>query len=170
VSQLKAVIPNLVDIRIRQTQLNPERVGHELLFDLKGAKGIPARAVSEGTLLTLGILTALATSDSPQVALIDDIERGLHPKALGSYIAQLRVLQKENPELQILATSHSPYLLDYLKANEILLTSLDDSGYTVIRALAEHPEYERWKNLMAPGEFWIAVGESWIVESRKAIA
>jgi predicted ATPase len=170
VNQLKIVVPNLTDIRVRQTQMGPESIGYEILFDLRGAESIPAGAVSEGTLLALGALTALATCDSPNVALIDDLERGLHPKALGSYIEQLRALQRQDPELQIIATSHSPYLLDYLRADEVLLTSLDGDGYTVVKSLTAHPDYERWKQLMGPGEFWSTVGEDWITEEKKATA
>jgi hypothetical protein len=79
-----------------------------------------------------------------------------------------RLIQQQNPELQIVATSHSPYLLDYVKAEEVLLTSLDQDGYAVVKSLTEHPEYERWKDLMAPGEFWRTVGESWVTEQQVA--
>jgi predicted ATPase len=170
VNQLKAVVTNLTNIRARRAQVGPNNVGDELLFDLKGAEGIPASAVSEGTLLTLGVLAALSTGSSPQVVLIDDLERGLHPKALGNYIEQLRILQKQDPELQIIATSHSPYLLDYLRAEEVLLTSLDENGYTVVKSLTDHPDYERWKEVMGPGEFWSTVGEDWITKEKKATA
>src|SRR5262245_32648172 len=125
VDQLKTVISHLVDVRIRRIQVEQGKIGNELLFDLQGAEAIPAHAVSEGTLLALGVLTALSISESPQVALIDDIERGLHPRAMKDYLTQLRSLQKQDPQLQIIATSHSPYLLDYLQADEVLLTSLD---------------------------------------------
>ena len=146
VERLRAVVPNLQRVRLGRVLLKAETVGHEILFDMLGAEGIPARAASHGTLLTLGILTALAVSDGPQVVLIDDLERGLHPKAMGSFIQQLRGLQ--NPQLQIVATSHSPYLLDYLKAEEILLTSLEEDGYAAVRPLTDHPEYERWKDVI----------------------
>ena len=52
----------------------------------------------------------------------------------------------------------------HFKAEEILLTSLDEEGYAAVKPLTDHPEYERWKDLMAPGEFWSTVGESWITE------
>lgn len=169
VERLKTVINNLISIRVRRAKVG-DVIGDELLFDLKGARAIPASAVSEGTLLTLGVLTALSTSESPYVALIDDLERGLHPKALGSLITQLRLLQKQDPELQIIATSHSPYLLDYLQADEVLLTSLDKEGYASVQPLTHHPEYERWKELMGPGEFWSTVGEDWVTQPKKATA
>lgn len=66
--------------------------------------------------------------------------------------------------LQIVATTHSPYLLDYVEADEVLLTSLGDDGYAAVKPLTEHPDYERWKDVMAPGEFWSTVGERWITE------
>lgn len=168
VERLWAVVPNLRGIRIGRVLIKPETVGHEILFDMLGAEGIPAQAASHGTLLTLGILTALSVSDHPQVVLIDDLERGLHPKAMGSFIQQLRGLQ--NPQLQIVATSHSPYLLDYLKGEEILLTSLEEDGYAVVRPLTDHPEYERWKDIMAPGELWSTVGEDWVARDRETTA
>lgn len=179
VERLVAIVPAVEGIRLQPAyvwQTETEEVGpevtavrrryngFELLFDMKGATGIPAHAVSEGTLLTLGLLTLLASPESPQLVLIDDLERGLHPKALGDLILQLRRLQEQDPELQIVATSHSPYLLDYLQADEILLTSLREDGYAAVKPLTDHPEYERWKDVMAPGEFWSTVGERWVTE------
>lgn len=115
--------------------------------------------------MALGILSVLVAPDPPKLLLIDDLESGLHPKALGDLVQQLRKVQEQHPELQIVATSHSPYLLDYLQAEEILLTSLDEDGYAVVKPLTDHPEYERWKDLMAPGEFWSTVGEDWVTKT-----
>jgi predicted ATPase len=131
---------------------------------MKGGEGIPARHVSEGTLVTLALLVVLAGPNPPGLVLIENLERGLHPKALRDLVDQIRLLQKQNPKLQVVATSHSPYLLDYVEADEILLTSLGEDGYASVKALSEHPEYDRWKDVMAPGEFWSTVGESWVVQ------
>jgi len=163
IEQLKMIIPRVVDVRIRRIKLKNE-VAEELLFDMQGADAVPAFAISGGTLITLGLLTVIAAPEPPQLVLIDELERGLHPKALGDLVSQLRRLQEQNPELQIVATSHSPYLLDHFKAEEILLTSLDEEGYAAVKPLTDHPEYEPWKDLMAPGEFWSTVGEKWVTE------
>jgi predicted ATPase len=137
---------------------------------MQGAKGVPAYATSVGTLLSLGLLTILTSKDPPRLVLIEDLESGLHPRALQELIGQLRRIQDQNKDLQIIATSHSPYLLDSFAAEEILLTSLDDNGHGQVRCLADHPDYERWKDLMAPGEFWSSVGESWPSKDKKATA
>jgi predicted ATPase len=170
IGRLKSVVPSLLNIRVKRVPVEPTIVGYELLFDMKGAEGIPAIAVSEGTLLTLGFLTALSMSDAPQVILIDEMERSLHPKALGELVQQVRRLQEQDPTLQVVATSHSPYLLDHLHPEEVLLTSLSEEGHALVRPLTQHPDYERWKDLMAPGEFWSTVGEDWIVKEKKATA
>lgn len=163
VERLRSVVAGVKDLHVRRAPAGGQ-IGYELVFDMQGAEGIPARAVSDGTLLTLGLLTVLAVPHPPQLLLIDDLERGLHPRALGDLVQQLRRVQEQNPELQIVATSHSPYLLDFVEAEEVLLTSLDEDGYAAVRPLTDHPEYERWKGLMAPGEFWSTVGESWITK------
>ncbi|HSK77579.1 MAG TPA: AAA family ATPase [Thermoanaerobaculia bacterium] len=170
VDRLKAVVPSLLNIRVKRVPVEPTIAGYELLFDMNGAEGIPAIAVSEGTLLTLGLLTALSMKDTPQVVLIDELERSLHPKALGELVQQIRRLQEQDPTLQVVATSHSPYLLDHLQPEEVLLTSLSEEGHAVVRPLTQHPDYERWKDLMAPGEFWSTVGEGWITQEKKATA
>ena len=164
VERLRAVVPAVQGLRIRPTTLDSKEVGYEILFDMKGGEGIPAWHISEGTLVTLALLVVLASPNPPDLVLIENLERGLHPKALQDLVRQIRTLQEQNPKLQVIATSHSPYLLDYLEADEILLTSLDEDGYASVKPLTEHPEYDRWKDVMAPGEFWSTVGESWVVQ------
>lgn len=165
VENLSRVVPSVEDLRVRSLT-----DGFELLVDMHGATGVPAYAASAGTLLSLGLLTILTAKDPPKLVLIEDLERGLHPKALQELIGQLRLIQNQVEDLQIIATSHSPYLLDSFAAEEILLTSLDDNGHGQVRCLADHPDYKRWKDLMAPGEFWSSVGESWPTKDRKATA
>jgi predicted ATPase len=170
VERLKGVVPGVEGCHIGRSEVQDEEViGHQLVFDMKGGKGIPASDISDGTLLTLALLTALMTVDRSQLILVDDLERGLHPKAVGDLIQQLRRIQAENPELQIVASSHSPYLVGFLQAEEVLLTSLDEDGYAAIKPLTDHPDYERWKDFMDPGEFWSTVGESWVTKRNASL-
>jgi ABC-type branched-subunit amino acid transport system ATPase component len=140
--------------------------GHELRFDVKGAKGLPAHAMSEGTLLALGLAAALIQPARPQLILIDDLERALHPKAQADLIAQIRNFLDRYRQVQIVATSHSPYLLDHFAPEEVRLMMIGADGAARCAPLTEHPEYEKWKDEMAPGEFWSTVGESWIKDRK----
>lgn len=138
--------------------------GNSIEFDMEGAPRIPAEMVSEGTLLVLGVLAAILGPDRPRIVLLDDMDRALHPKAQGDLVTLLRKLLDQNPDMQIVATSHSPYLLDHLRPEEVRLTTLKDDGSVACGRLDAHPEFEKWKETMTPGEFWSLVGERWLVE------
>ncbi len=136
--------------------------GNKIVLDMRGAKGISADAAGEGTIMALGLLTVLMGPTKPRLVLLDDIELGLHPAAQGKLIEVLRKIQQRDPELQIIATSHSPFILNYLDPKEVRMTFLAENGFARCEKLTAHPEFERWKDLMSPGEFWSTVGESWL--------
>jgi energy-coupling factor transporter ATP-binding protein EcfA2 len=138
--------------------------GNTIEFDMDGAPRIPARMVSEGTLLVLGLFTAIMGPHRPKLVLLDDLDRALHPKAQQSVVWLLRELLKDRPDMQIIATSHSPYLLDHLRPEEVRLTTLRDDGSVAVGRLDQHPEFDKWKEEMTPGEFWSVVGEKWVAE------
>jgi predicted ATPase len=141
--------------------------GHKLILDMKNAADIPGGSASEGTLLVIAIFTLLMGPSQPKLLLLDDIDRGLHPKAMGDLVKVIRKLMEQDPELQIIATSHSPYLLDHLEYKEVRLTSLDADGVAHVGMLSDYPEFEQWKDVMRPGELWSTVGEDWLTENGK---
>jgi predicted ATPase len=178
---LRAVIPSVERIRlerspVRRSELQRitingqtttstaerEYVGYRLVFDMRGAPGLPADAASEGTLITLGILTAVISHQGAHLVLIDDLERAVHPRALSDLIAQLRDLLARSPDLQIIATSHSPYLVDHCDPREVRLMIADAAGAVRWARLNAHPEFDRWREFMRPGEIWSMVGEEWV--------
>lgn len=171
-NRTRAIVPTFENLRFKRTRVertNGEGVyGDELIFDMKGAPDLTPDAVSDGTMLTLGLITCTAEHTRRRdlregllLFLIDDLERGLHPRALAELVTQLRRLAEETG-VQILATSHSPYLLDSLKPEEVRLTGFLDDGSATIRRLTDHPDFDRWKDEMTPGEIWSLVGEDWI--------
>lgn len=136
--------------------------GEALLFDFANAQNIPARAVSEGTLLLLGLLTVLQGPERPNVLLMDDIDQGLHPLAQRTLLHVLEQLMVKYPTLQVLATSHSPYLLDGLRPEQVRCMTADSAGYAVVNKLGDHPEFAKWQDEMSPGEMWSMFGEKWM--------
>ncbi len=162
--QTRAIVPTFQDLRVKREKVDKERIGYGLTFNMKGAPDLPPTAVSDGTMLVLGLLTLLVgypkEVDTSLLFLVDELEHGLHPKALGELVSHLRRLAEES-NVQILATSHSPYLVDWLKPEEVRITGLLEDGSATIRELGDHPEFDRWKEEMRPGEFWSTVGEDW---------
>lgn len=173
---LRAVIPTIKRFRFRRVDATRKNyvngepkpdwtgIAEELLFDFDDASDVPAKYVSEGTLLALCILTAAARFEGGAVVLIDDLERGLHPRAVHDLVKTLRKLQEVNPQLQIIATSHSPYVLDQLKPHEVRVVTRDAELGTVVGRLSDHPNFEKWQSAMLPGEFWSHVGEDWLLK------
>ena len=139
--------------------------GNKVVLDMNGAKGVAADSIGEGTLMALGLLTVLMSPDKPRLILLDDIEIGLHPVAQGKLIETLRRFQERDPELQIVATSHSPFILNYLKPEEVRMVFLSEDGSAHCEKLTAHPEFARWRDMMSPGEFWSTVGESWVAKT-----
>jgi predicted ATPase len=160
-ADLHRIIPSIR--RLRHTKTAGQKP-IALLFDTLGADSLTADQVSEGTLLVLGLLAALYGPDRPNLVLLDDLDRGLHPRAQKDLIALLRGLLETNPDLQLLAATHSPYMLDCMGPNEVRMTNLREDGATACAPLAKHPKFDKWKDEMAPGEMWSLFGEKWLVE------
>lgn len=148
-----------------ERRLTREFQGDAILIDYQNAKGVMAQTVSEGTMLLLGLLTVLLGPDAPDVLLLDDIEHGLHPLAQKTLLETLTAIMERFPNLQILATAHSPYLLDCLQPEQVRLMTIGSDGYSLCGKLTDHPEFGKWKDEMAPGELWSLFGEKWLAEA-----
>jgi energy-coupling factor transporter ATP-binding protein EcfA2 len=160
VTAFKQVIPIVNRIRFDKVQITG--FGDLLLFDFRGAPGVKAAFVSQGTLFALGLLTVILGPQRPRIVLLDDLDHGLHPKAQMELVDVLRKLLDQYSDLQIIATSHSPYILDRLEPREVRMMALKDHGSAVCAPLTSHPEFERWKEAMSPGEFWSTFYEDWL--------
>lgn len=129
-------------------------------FDVGGV--VPADLLSEGTVLALGLLTKLREKERPKLMLLDDIDRDLHIEAQARLVDVLRSLMDLDPELQIVCTTHSPYLLDRFEASEVRVLGLDGQRHTHALALKNHPEFERYRYGLQTGELWSALGDAWV--------
>ena len=127
---------------------------------------VPARFMSDGTLYALALVTVLSVhAGQPTLVLLDDIDQGLHPKAQADLITQIRKIQQANPGLQVVATCHSPYLVDSLEGDEVVLMHADAGGFAQAKRLSDHPDYARLKGALGTGEFWGSVGEEWVTSA-----
>jgi predicted ATPase len=139
-----------------------EYIGEVLIFDFSGAEDVPAHLTSEGTILVLGLLAVILGPSHPRLILVDDLDHGLHPSAQRKIVPMLRRILEVDPALQIIATTHSPYIVNELEPKEVRVTWAAEDGMTQCRRLDSHPEFERWKDEMWAGEFWSIVGEEWV--------
>ena len=140
-----------------------EIAGQEVVLDMNTGKRIPAHAISEGTMLALGLLTVLMNPNQPNLVLLDDVEQGLHPKAQRELIAVFKEIIQQNNNLQIIFSTHSPYIVDELTPSQVHVLSNNNSGVTRCKRLDEHPDVEWAKQTLTTGEFWDAEAEDWVV-------
>jgi predicted ATPase len=142
--------------------------GELILFDFDHAANVSARTASEGTMLMLGLLTVMLGPSRPRILLLDDIEHGLHPLAQKQLVKVIGDIMQRFPDLQILATAHSPYLLNYLSPEQVRIMAAGPDGYARCGQLIDHPKFSTWKNEMAPGEMWSLFGEKWLAGQEAA--
>lgn len=147
---------------LRTVRRNVVAQRFELQF--KAAGWIPSDQLSEGTLLAIGLMTALHTSGRPRLILLDDLDRGLHPRAQREVVEVLKKLLDEpnNADLQIIATTHSPFVVDCVDPSTVRVMSVDKNEHAVCKKLTDHPDWERWRTSLRAGEFWSFVGEDWM--------
>lgn len=175
-TEIRRLIPNVERVRIRPAQvqrpvrLNPMHtesvVGSKIFFDFRGAPGVPAHAASEGTLITLALLTALHGPNRPSVLLLDDFDQSLHPQAQMELVRLIKSLLEQLPDVQIVATTHSPYVLDEMDPADVHAFALRDDGTVAVKRLSEHPDAERMKGALSAGQLWSLDPEkNWVLES-----
>ncbi len=174
IEAVRAVVPAVRDVRVRPADVpRPVRPrdrfappefeereplpGHEIVFDTETGNDIPAHAASEGTLRVLALLTEILGRRPPALLLLDDLDRGVHPRAMSDLVRGIRTAIARSPGLHVVVTTHSPYLLEQFDpAREIRLMWLAGGGARCM-SMAEHPRFEEWRELMSPAELWSAM-------------
>jgi len=178
-SALRRVVPGAKRIRtlparIRRTRTERLSLGDTTQFvdrteDVTGTRfeveiepygWIPAFALSEGTMLALGLLSVMY-HQTPHLILLDDLDMALHPRAQQDLVNILRDLVEQG-DLQIVCTTHSPFVVDSFKIEEVRVFGLGPDGYGRIKKLQDHPQWAKRSGFMKPGEFWSGVGEAWV--------
>jgi len=125
---------------------------------------IPAPLASDGLLLFLGYLVLLyMPGDRPGLILIDEPENGIHPRRLQEAVHLLRELcQKES--VQIVMTTHSPYLLDWVEPQEVHILTRGDDLATQATCMADVPDIELLRKGYQLGELWFNYGEEELIK------
>lgn len=139
------------------------RLGDRFAIEFDKAGIIRADLLSEGTVLALGLITKLHEPGSVRLLLLDDIDRGLHIAAQARLIDVLRKLLAARPDLQIVCTTHSPYLLSRCEPKEVRVMALDAERHTRVQPLVEHPRFEDVRYGFQTGEIWASFGEDWVI-------
>jgi Fe-S cluster assembly ATPase SufC len=135
--------PEIEDIDFAWTDLKDEVM--VVLVESSGSR-VPARSLSGGTLRFLGELVAMKTAPPGSVLLIEEIENGLHPQRIRLLVQAMQSFARTK-QAQIIATTHSPIVLEALSrddlANVLLFARIPGAREkTVVRRLGELPHFQ----------------------------
>lgn len=113
---------------------------------------IPGWLMSTGSLRALPLIAILLDPDPPPVIFIEEIENGLDPRTIGLVVDLLKAATSSG-RTQIVTTTHSPYLLDQLDLDDVLLCERKDKG-PVFSWPADREELANWRQRFMPGRLY----------------
>ncbi|NJL58535.1 MAG: ATP-binding protein [Desulfobacteraceae bacterium] len=93
----------------------------DVVFGLKHAgtgQLINAFILSDGTLRTLAVLTALETVAEGSLVIIEEFDNGLHPSRLDILVKAIDECSRRR-KLNVLVTTHNPATLNALEAEQL---------------------------------------------------
>lgn len=107
-----------------------------LLLQIKDApfeRPILAKFASDGTLKMLAYLTVLYDPEPPRLVGIEEPENHLHPSLLPGLAEECR---ETSARTQLMVTTHSPFFVNGLRAEELWVLYRDERGHTQARVAA----------------------------------
>jgi hypothetical protein len=133
-AELREWLPEYDHILFDKPQSGQKRLA---LRTAKGGYRIPASDLSQGTLVALALLTLAHLPNPPSLVALEEIDRGLHPRLLRHLQDALYRLSfpkthgDDREPVQVLATTHSPYLLDLYRAHPEEVVLMQKKGLEV---------------------------------------
>jgi predicted ATPase len=116
---------------------------------------IPGWMLSTGTVRILGLLAVLRNPEPPPVVIVEEIENGLDPRTIHMVLDEIR-MAVQSGRTQVILTTHSPYFLNLLPLQTIVLVERDGGGNPVFWRPSDEGEVKEWGKRFAPGELYTA--------------
>ena len=152
---------------------------NKLIATAQDGRTLPFNMLSDGVKNMIGIVADIAyrcvtlnpqfngeaARLTPGVVLIDEIDLHLHPKWQRRVVEDIK---RTFPKIQFFATTHSPFIIQSLKANELINLDNRDGEYVKksIEDIVENvqgvelpQQSERWKNMMEAAQEYYQVLE-----------
>lgn len=147
----------VVDVNVKKSDVTQQGVLalDEKMLSRGGTKvfTLPAWVLSEGTRRLTALFALLAMEPRPSLLAIEEIENGLDPWTLSYLLAALR--QAADEGVQVILTSHSPYFLNQIDADEIIHVRRHD-GDSQYKPITEYREVAAYEGKLSPGVMYIS--------------
>jgi predicted ATPase len=147
---LRYVLPYASDVEPKVLDAGIIRRSYVQLLESKYE--IPGWLMSSGSLRVLPLIATLLDPDPPPVVFIEEVENGLDPRTVGLVVDLMRAAAKSERS-QIIATTHSPYLLDMLDLDDVLLCERGEKG-PAFSWPGSRAEMQAWRDNFMPGRLY----------------
>jgi predicted ATPase len=114
---------------------------------------VPGWMLSTGTLRLLALLALLRHPNPPPLIAVEEIENGLDPRSIHLIVEEIRNAVLDGVT-QVILTTHSPYLLDLLTLDHLVLVERDAKGQPFFRRPTNDTSLVQWAKDFAPGKLY----------------
>ena len=114
---------------------------------------VPGWMLSTGTLRMLALLALLRHPEPPPLIVVEEIENGLDPRSVHLIVEEIRTAVMSG-STQVVLTTHSPYLLDLLTLEHLIVVERDALGHAQFTRPADQAGLQRWATDFAPGKLY----------------
>lgn len=131
---LELIVPQMQQINASANRLDGS-VG--LSFTEASGKQFPAHLISDGTIYVICILTAiLSRCNDYGITIIEEPERGIHPKAIGEIVGFIRDKMAESGKHTVILTTHSESVVRNSEVEELFFVQ-QENGATQVKSLRD---------------------------------
>ena len=181
-NELNKMVSNLVgyDLKISTTAQRQPGWVEMFLVEMWGGTEVKTkkRYISDGLLRIIAFSAILVSQDNKKhvqlpfaqgfyslkgFIMLDEIEDGINPIRAEKLMDCFKLLSKENRR-QIVITSHSPVMLNYVDEGDILFMWRDRNGDIHARPLFHTYKMRETLEFLNPGEVWLNYPKESIVE------
>lgn len=151
VDAMRFVLPYVQDVR---AEAEDNRIDNRVFLELK-EKGfsVPGWLFSSGTLRMLAILCLLRDPEPAPVVFIEELENGLDPRTIGLLVAEIR-RAIQSKRTQVIATTHSPYLLDQLLFEHVVVVERNEDGAPEFWRPDDETSLSNWRDEFTLGQIY----------------
>ena len=154
--RVSRALPNVGDLKVEKTDRAHGYVVASEKMKWKGGTrklDLPSWMLSEGTRRITALFALLAASPRPSLLIVEEIENGLDPWTLEIVFQELREAAAEGT--QVILTTHSPFLLDHVRVEEVVHVQRT-TGHSTYHAIGAYADVAQFGDAVAPGAMYIA--------------
>jgi predicted ATPase len=152
IRKMRFVLPYINDL---QPHILEETINREielLLYESNHSEPLPGWLLSSGTLRILALLCMFETPQKPSVLFIDEIENGLDPRTIGLLLSEIEGVYRDR-SMQVVVTTHSPYFLDLVPLESIVVSEKGSEGSSYHIPKNEE-NLKVWKDKFSAGKLY----------------